>query len=447
MRSQNNRSKAVTGAKWTVFILVSAIGLSARLSTAAQEPTALAADGKALMPVVTAEKASPRTRQAAKDLADYLQRITGSTFEQKFGDGATGIAVGHASDFAALPCVVQFGGQDVFSAEEYRLFSHQKGVCLIGATDIAVEHAVWDFLYRLGYRQYFPTSTWEIVPSVRDLRIAVDALERPSFQTRSFGYEWGVWDSIAATLESWNARNRAKSDFALRCGHIYQAIVATNRPVFDAHPEYLALYEGKRCGNKMCLSNPEVQKIIIEFTRQNLVKNPDADCVSMEPSDGSKWCECESCVKLGSTSDRATFIANLVAEAINLAPPPGQRKRVRYVGMLAYNFHATPPAIKVDPRVIVSVTTHQSRSKLPFDQRVEGWGRQGALTGVSEALCTYVWGLEYACLPARLGSGLPASAVPAFPQAGGAVHVWVDQRRVGRGGLRQLPCGAHSLGR
>ena len=51
-------------------------------------------------------------------------------------------------------------------------------------------HAVWDFLHRLGYRQFFPGETWEVVPSAPDLGLAVDARERPSFHARRIWYNW-----------------------------------------------------------------------------------------------------------------------------------------------------------------------------------------------------------------------------------------------------------------
>jgi hypothetical protein len=66
-------------------------------------------------------------------------------------------------------------------AEEREMYlqrSHERGVWLIGTTELAVEHAVWDLRFRLGYRQYFPGPTWEIVPRTRDLSITVDAIER-----------------------------------------------------------------------------------------------------------------------------------------------------------------------------------------------------------------------------------------------------------------------------
>ena len=67
----------------------------------ASEPVkvSLADNGSALHSVVVANGASQRTRDAAKDLADYLGRISGGDFKVAEGDGTEGIAVGTYGDF------------------------------------------------------------------------------------------------------------------------------------------------------------------------------------------------------------------------------------------------------------------------------------------------------------------------------------------------------------
>ena len=114
---------------------------------------------------------------AAATLADHLERISGATFEVKTGDGATGIAIGLAADFPNTPHGRRWEDPDNLQREEYLLQSHAKGVYLLGVADPAVEHAVWDLLHRIGYRQFFPGKNWEVVPEIRDLSIEVDVEE------------------------------------------------------------------------------------------------------------------------------------------------------------------------------------------------------------------------------------------------------------------------------
>ncbi len=133
----------------------------------------LAKDHRALLPVVVGTGASAATKAAASDLAQYLGRMSGAEFQIETGHGSQGIVLGCPTDFARLPTSAQFDSGP-FEREVYVLRSHPQGLYLLGATDLAVTHAVWDLLYRLGYRQFFPGETWEVVPNVSHLRIAVD---------------------------------------------------------------------------------------------------------------------------------------------------------------------------------------------------------------------------------------------------------------------------------
>ncbi len=121
-------------------------------------------------------------------------------------------------------------------------------------------------------------------------------------------------------------------------------------------------------------------------------KNPDADGLSMEPSDGGGWCECQECKKMGSITDRAVFLSNIAARAIR------EKYLGKFVGMLAYHYHAPYPSIKVEPNVIVNITTHQRKGGHILDELIDGWKEQGAMVGISDAFCTYIW--EYA-VPGR----------------------------------------------
>src|SRR5690606_20293789 len=62
----------------------------------------LASGGQARMKVVVSPQASEQSLAAARELADYLGRISGATFEVTTGDGQTGLAVGTVTDFPAL---------------------------------------------------------------------------------------------------------------------------------------------------------------------------------------------------------------------------------------------------------------------------------------------------------------------------------------------------------
>ncbi|MFW6061108.1 MAG: DUF4838 domain-containing protein, partial [Phycisphaeraceae bacterium] len=250
----------------------------------------------------------------------------------------------------------------------------------------ATEHAVWDLLHRLGHRQFFPGRTWEVVPEAPTLRIAVDTLEKPDFHTRRIWYGFGLWGYNEQPYRDWCARNRAVPGFALSTAHSYQRIIRQHQDVFDEHPEYLALVDGERRGPKLCIANPDLRRFVVqEYALAHFRDNPDSDCVSLDPSDGGGWCECDDCAALGSISDRALLLANEAAEAIS------ERYPGKYVGMLAYSQHSPPPSIEVHPNVLIKVQTAFIRGGYTFDQIIEGWQAKGAVTGVGDYYSVFQW--------------------------------------------------------
>ena len=376
----------------------------------AEPPTVhLAGEGKSLAPVVISPKASDSVKSSAKDLATYLGRISGSEFKIEEGDGSSGIVVGMAKDFEKLPIPFE-ASSSPFEREDYVLRSHGKSLYLLGATDLAVSHAVWDLLHRLGYRQFFPGETWEVVPSLKEIKIAIDELEKPSFHARRIWYNWGLWGYNDEPYRLWCQRNRAVKGFDLNSGHAYEGIIAANRAEFDKHPEYYAQVGGERKlrGDvKFCISNAELRKLVAAHAVRTFQANPQLDSISMDPSDGGNWCECAACAKIGSVSNRVVTLANEVAAAIN---EPG--KPPKYVGMYAYNQHSAPPTIKVHPHVIPSATTAFIGGGFSFDQVVSGWQAQGATMGVYDYLSVVDWDWNLprgasASRPAQLAKFLP----------------------------------------
>ncbi len=367
--------------------ILSALLALVLVNAAGAAPTPLAADGVALLPVVVSTDASAETKAHAAQLAEYLGRIAGAKFDVQSGDGASGIAVGRAGDFPALKLGVEFVADEPARREEYLLRSHPRGLWLVGASDLAVRNGVWDLLHRLGYRQFFPTKNWEVIPSTPGLAIKVDAIERPSYCSRHIWYGRGPADFAVQTLADWCARNRAVNGFSLLSAHAYGAIIARNKTEFAAHPEYLGLINGQRTSTKFCISNPGLRRLVAEDAVRQLEQPPkgEVDSVSLEPSDGGFWCECAECRKLGSITDRALTLANEAAAAIEAKFPH------KYVGLHSYNEHSPPPSIAAHPHVIITAATAFIRGGWTLDQIIAGWSPKAKMFGIREYLAVMSW--------------------------------------------------------
>jgi hypothetical protein len=407
-----------------LLLTLAALGVDRPAPAAEKDPAPivrLAAGGRSLLPVVAPAKSSERVRRAAGTLADYLGRISGVTFAVEAGDGRAGIAVGRAGDFPALDLRPPWDAPDPARREDYLLRSHGRGLHLIGATDLAVEHAVWDLLYRLGHRQFFPGPTWEVVPRTADLAIDVDAHEHPAFLSRDIGYGFGPWDGRGQPYVEWCARNRlgigGPDPPLLESGHAYDRILADCKDEFDKHPEYLALVGGRRRPvpgeTKFCIGNPGLRRLVARYAVDHFTRHPEASSISLEPSDGLSWCECEQCRALGSVSDRVVTLVNEAAVTVR-----ARHGRQKWISIYAYAAHAPPPHVQVDAQVVVNVATCMTTGGYTTDELIDGWRKQGAQLGIREYYGVYPWDRDLPGQPRAADLGLLAESTRHFHRQG-----------------------------
>jgi hypothetical protein len=370
------------------------------------EEWVLVEKGKATVPISTSPGSGEEEMNLAEELATQLQRISGAEFAIK--KGTTG---------KAIHLRISSGDEPAASErEDYSLRSGPDGLVIAGRTTLALQHAVWDFLYRLGYRQYFPGRTWEVVPSLDRIAVDLDVNESPDYDSRRIWYGYGFRDHNREAWEDWVKKNRMEGGFHLNTGHAYGRMIRSQRKSFEAHPEYYALLDGERKvydHAKLCISNPGVQKAAVAYALEFFAENPDADSVSADPSDGGGWCECQDCVAIGPPSDRALLLANTIAE--NVTEAVGKD---RYVGMYAYGFHSLPPSIEVHPNVIISAATGFIKGGRKVEEIIAGWQAKGATIGIREYYSVNTWDRD---LPgASRGSNLDylATTIPAFHRLG-----------------------------
>lgn len=348
----------------------------------------IAEDGKALLPIIISENASASTKSNASKLAEYLGKIGGAKFKIETGDGTSGISIGLATDFPALKLASTFKSDDILKREEYLLRTHAGGLLVLGASDLAVQHGVWDLLSRLGYRQFFPGKNWEVVPYLQRMELGIDTLEKPDYHSRRIWYGYGAWDYAKEPYRDWCEKNRALQGVNLNTGHAYDGIVKALKKEFSNHNEYWPLLNNERKevrNPKPCLGNPDLRSLIVKNAVGQVKKNTLLDSISMDPSDGGGWCECKACSKLGSVSDQAITLANETATAINQEFPG------KLVGIYGYNFHSPPPNIKVHSKVVVSVATAFIKGGMSLEDIISGWAEKGATLGIREYYSVNTW--------------------------------------------------------
>jgi hypothetical protein len=357
---------------------------SARRDKPSPAAAPLAAYGAVIHSV---DAASPALRAAVSDAADVLGRVTGVPFAVTEETASKGIILMRSTSSEAAESDVsrlKGRGPEAFvirSAETTRL-------TITANADAGLVNGLYSYLQRIGCRWFFPNDAWTVLPKRRDVTLQVDALVAPAFRMRLFSGTGGFGGAtpvdperrMSVRWDTWKRRNGFGGEFMLG-GHSYEAFNVAQRAVLEAHPEYLALVAGKRRPwaptTKLCVSNPNLAALYTEsrlaLLRQQVKAAPDgprAFAVSVDPSDGGGFCECEKCrgIGSGSASDQAFHLANQVAKAV-AKEMPGRR-----VNLYAYMDHAAVPTISLEPNVYVSVVPEAfQRTGLSPEELIAAW--------------------------------------------------------------------------
>ena len=296
--------------------------------------------------------------------------------------------------------------------ESYAIRTTNERVLLLGARPLGVSHAVSAFMERLGYRMFFPSKHWEIVPSIPTLRVKMNVSDRPDYLAYQALYGFGAFPDDnhrdMADYDRWMRRNRKGLSLPVKAGHSWQQIILDNQDEFNAHPEYFALVDGKRDAAavkigtpKFCVSNLELIKLCKRWARKYFEDNPREEMISMDPSDyngPNGHCQCDKCnaIGKGTSSDKVFFLANEIARDV---APQG-----KMVGLLAYEHHSDVPSFELEDNIYVQLTRIFIRGEHSYDELVTKWQHKAKAIGHYDYWSVFHWFKDM--LPTRYGNNV-----------------------------------------
>ena len=334
-------------------------------------PGALVVGGQPAATIILPAEPSDELIFAARQLQSYVQRISGALLpaateeDEVAGNrillGATSLAAA-ATDVRGL--IPRSG--TATNGEGYLIKSVGPDLVIIGASDLGTVYGVCGLLEdHLGVRWYVPGDPLgECVPEMEDIVLTdVDDRQAPSFPMRWIGT--GHWSVM-------NRQNRGgeglEAGFKIAPGIYHtQNRLLPHKGYFEQHPEYFALVKGERSEHahcKLCYSNPAVVREIAQHMAEMLEADPDINLLSLSPTDGQLWCECDACQAMDeqdvprdqSKSRRSLLFYNAVAAELRKTHPEAHM----LVG--AYNVYNRPPKdpeIKADPMLAVIITHYE----------------------------------------------------------------------------------------
>ena len=368
---------------------------------------AIAAQGKALVPVTISPEASEETKAAAEMLAGFLRRISGAEFQIQTSKQPQGITLGTLTEFPdpSLDKTLAIGDWND-GREAFAIRCNAEGVRLVGGSDLGARHAAYRFLELLGVRRYFAGPQWEIVPSKPDLAFDAEEESRPAVLSRRLWTAFGRGTpEMSDNMQEWERHNRMDHSLEVRNLHVWQNVYKKNKEEFDANKEtYFAMMNGKRDKpGKYNLANPRVRELLLQNSLDQLNREDGkkVEMISIEPSDGPYWDESPENAALGTISDRAFGVANDLAKKLDEIG----RSDIK-IGVLAYYMHADPPSFDLDPRINVMLATTMFNSRYDLPKLKKLWKDKTKNLGIYDYYSTYVWGQERLRDP---GSYFPAA--------------------------------------
>jgi len=246
---------------------------------------------------------------------------------------------------------------------------------ITGKTKYGTHFAPYELLERVaGCRWYMPSPPiWDpkkfkrglgdVIPHLKKVVAPrnIDIVENPSYKSRYYR---------PVPVHSFKLHRR---------DHFHHNLVNIIPPskYGKTHPEYFPLINGKRFvppenrkyDSQPCISNPDVQKLVIDAAKTYFKTNPEESCYSLGMNDSGKYCQCENCQKLSDkfrvpagTSQTVTKhmrnayaffrFYNQVAEEIEKDYPD------KRLGCLAYAVLSSLPkgAIKLHPKIVPYLT-------------------------------------------------------------------------------------------
>ena len=324
--------------------------------------------------IVISASASDTEIYAAQTLQEYLFALDGNEYPimsddqlfdgYKFCIGAT--SVYDTSDITDKP------------ADSYNIVPFNDGLAVYGSGSRGTVYGVYSFLEEFcGYRVYTPESG--MVSITGKIELPEHKKEYNTyFEYRDTDWRSG-WVPLYSVANKLNGAPHQALSHAQGGGieylgdfcHTLSTVFCSSNIYFESHPEYFALYEGKRVPDQLCLTNESVYEIVLQevfgLLKDNHDSEADLQIISLSQADNPIYCECDDCRALdranGSHSGSMITFVNRIACAVKEAG----YDNVEF-DTFAYMHTRKPPSVVVpEDNVIVKLCTFECCFSHPID--------------------------------------------------------------------------------
>ena len=271
-------------------------------------------NGKSDYKIIISKDADSITHLAANEFQKYLLRISGSDIEILSDTSIPcekEVIIGNNTRLAEV-------GIDLSDLHEdgFIIKSVDKKLIIAGGVEKGTLYGVYTFLEEyLGCRKYSMDFTF--VPESKFVSLEpINVKEEPAFDFRELHMPHARWDT---DYRNWHKLDlkEGKNEWGLFV-HTFDDFIPAET-YFKNHPEYFSYLNVKRIPDgQLCLSNPNVFRIVVDSLKARMVLKPEALYWSVSQNDTYKACECDNCKEeyqlYGGYSGAMINFVNKVAE-------------------------------------------------------------------------------------------------------------------------------------
>jgi len=362
----------------SVSALAAVLGTALFLAGDPSGPLLVIIDGGSTSYRIVVSAQAPETDlRAAQELQSHLWKISGAVVpvvSDASPPGRDEILVGRSRRYAQAGIDIPWDG---LAEDGFVLRTVGRRLVIAGGRDKGSLYGVYAFLEDvLGCRKY--TASAMIVPRTSTVAVGpLDKTEVPAFAFREVSLPEAFDDAFADWHKLDNRAARAR-EWGLWV-HTFEVFIPAGKH-FETHPEYFTEWNGRRIPHgQLCLSNPDVLRIVIEELGRRIREKPEAKFWSVSQNDAFLPCQCSSCRSLeeeaGGPSGAILWFVNQVARAF-----PD-----KVISTLAYQYSRPAPRnIEPEPNVnimLCSIELNRSRpigsdpESAAFVQDLRDWRR------------------------------------------------------------------------
>ena len=323
--------------------------------------------------IVLAPGAGPTETYAAEELAAYLGKMSGKAFpiSHEPADDQLSIIVGREA------CLANgFTPDEDLTDDGFMIQSSDERLYLTGTHPRGTLYGVYEFLEEvLGCRFFSPEV--EVVPFHAEMAIEPVSIKRVPLISYRSSSVYQLDDPVYAAKRKINGQAVLPDDkFGGRVQygkpyfvHTFCRHILKPEDYFDEHPEYYAEIDSERIRDKtqLCLTNPDVLRLVTEQVLKDIREQPDAKIFSLSQDDNYNGCTCAKCRALdeyeGTQAGSLLHFVNAVAEEVEKEFPDV------LIDTLAYQYTRRPPRhVRARRNVCVRLCTIECCFLHPLEQ-------------------------------------------------------------------------------